>query len=109
MALFHLSDVVTLITTHVTDVTHHRNCTTPFVVVDAMHNLFLGLIHEHFSGILDIQLQPDKEKDIPVLHCNFSDAWRNLGSREQASMRRIIHWLEQLMILQLSTEEEMKQ
>jgi len=78
-----------------------------FVVVDAMHNLLLGLIHEHFTGILGIQLQPDKEKDAPVLRCDFTDTWTHLGNKEQTSMRRIIRWLEHPMSLQLSTEDGM--
>ena len=72
-----------------------------------MHNLLLGLIHEHFTGILGIQLQPDKEKDAPVLRCNFTDTWTHLAHKEQASMRRIIRWLEHPMTSQLSTEDGM--
>jgi hypothetical protein len=78
-----------------------------FVVVDAMHNLLLGLIHEHFSGILGIQLQPDKEKDAPVLQCNFTNAWTHLGHKEQSGMERIIRWLEHPMSSRLSTEDGM--
>ena len=39
---------------------------TRFVVIDAMHNLFLGLINKHFQDILGIRLEKDLEQDAPV-------------------------------------------
>jgi hypothetical protein len=42
-----------------------------FVVIDAMHNLFLGLIKEHFENILGIQVE--KEVKDTVLAILFSD------------------------------------
>jgi len=79
-----------------------------FVIVDAMHNLFLGLIHKHFTGILGIQLLPDKEKDKPVFQCNMSKDWSGFTQNGIASMKKVIRWLEHPMTAQLSTDDGMK-
>jgi len=68
---------------------------TRFVVVDAMHNLFLGLIKEHFIGIIGIALDKrDKQGSAkPALHLNFSDEWRAFTANEQKSVGKILKWL----------------
>ena len=76
-----------------------------FVVVDLMHNLFLGLLHEHFNKILGLPLPKDGEEAKPVLHLPLSEAWKNLGPNEQKSMRRLIRWLELPMCKALATED----
>jgi len=76
-----------------------------FVVVDPMHNLFLGLLHEHFNKILGLPLPKDGKEAKPVLHLPLSEAWKNLGPNEQKSMRRLIRWLELPMCKALATED----
>lgn len=76
-----------------------------FVVVDAMHNLFLGLIHEHFTGILGLHLPTDKDKDPPVLQLRISDAWKQLSKNEGSSMKRVMSWLEKPMVASLCTDD----
>jgi len=61
------------------------------VVVDAMHNLFLGLIKEHFIGILGIAL-PRKQED-PVFSVVFSDPPAHLTENEKKSVERLKKWL----------------
>jgi hypothetical protein len=76
-----------------------------FVVVDAMHNLFLGLIHEHFTGILGLHLPTDKDKDPPVLQLRISDTWKQLSKNEISSMRHVLSWLERPMVMSLGTDD----
>jgi hypothetical protein len=74
-----------------------------FVVVDAMHNLFLGLIKEHFDGILGIRC--DKEAEQPVFVVNLSDDWKAFTPTEQASVKRLKRWLEAPMSEELSADQ----
>ena len=78
-----------------------------FVVVDPMHNLLLGLIHEHFTGVLGLSLPADKDEDPPVLRLPLSDpeAWMQLSNNEQKSWRRLMRWLERPMSEELNTVE----
>jgi Transposase family tnp2 len=62
------------------------------IVVDAMHNLFLGLIKEHFDGILGIRLL--KAEEGPVLKIKFSTSQEQLTPQEQKSVSRLQKWLE---------------
>ena len=48
---------------------------TRFVIIDAMHNLFLGLINQHFQNILGIQLNKDKEQSGSAINVYFIDPW----------------------------------
>jgi Transposase family tnp2 len=66
-----------------------------FVVVDAMHNLFLGLIKEHFQGILGIGAW--KDKDEMALSIKFSDEWTKFSMTEQKSIKRLKGYLESPM------------
>src|ERR1700678_2558176 len=61
------------------------------IVVDAMHNLFLGLIKAHFIGILWIAL-PQKQKD-PVFSVVFSDPPTHLTENEKKSVEKLKKWL----------------
>ena len=64
-----------------------------FVVVDAMHNLFLGLIHEHFD-ILGMKLE-DAERDSIVLNILIQEAqYQSLSPNEQKSMEMLINLLQ---------------
>src|SRR6202789_3244416 len=62
------------------------------VVVDAMHNLFLGLIKEHFTGILGIGL-PRIQEDA-VFTIDFSVAPTNFTEKEKKSVEKLKKWLE---------------
>ena len=62
------------------------------VVIDAMHNLFLGLIKEHFTGILGIGL-PKIQED-PVLSVKFSDTPARFKENEKKSVEKLKKWLE---------------
>jgi Transposase family tnp2 len=75
-----------------------------YVVVDAMHNLFLGLIKEHFQGILGIGAQ--KDKDETVLSIKFSDELMNLSITEQKSVNRLKGYLESPMNDRLTSDRE---
>jgi hypothetical protein len=62
------------------------------VVIDAMHNLFLGLIKEHFMGILGIGL-PRAQQD-PVLSVKISDPPTRFKDTEKKSVEKLKKWLE---------------
>jgi hypothetical protein len=65
-----------------------------FVVVDAMHNLFLGLVQEHFD-ILGIQLNNTKSKTTPSIVIHIPEASINkLNEHERKSINRLINMLE---------------
>jgi len=68
------------------------------VVVDAMHNLFLGLIKEHLTGILGISL-PSRKQEGPVISINFSEPPSNFTTKEKQSLRKIHRWLSAPMSL----------
>ena len=64
-----------------------------FVVVDAMHYLFLSLVQEHFE-ILRIKLEQTKEETI-ALHIPIeSQEFQSLSMKEQKSMRQLIKLLQ---------------
>ena len=62
------------------------------VVVDSMHNLFLGLIKEHFSGILGIELARETEER--ALTVRLSDAPGDFNLPERKSVEKLRRWLE---------------
>ncbi|KAJ3500743.1 hypothetical protein NLJ89_g9653 [Agrocybe chaxingu] len=62
------------------------------VVVDSMHNLFLGLIKEHFCGILGIAL-PSREEE-PVLDIEFGQIPASFTSKERKSVEKLRKWLQ---------------
>ena len=73
-----------------------------FVVVDAMHNLFLGLIQEHYE-ILGIKLEGEEDNKVvvdisPIISVGLSTA-------EQKSVNRLIGILEQSMNSALATSD----
>jgi hypothetical protein len=63
-----------------------------FIVVDAMHNLFLGLVKEHFNGILGVCLNKDEPE--VVLDIKLSDSWTFFSHKEQKSVKQLKKWLE---------------
>jgi hypothetical protein len=74
------------------------------VVVDAMHNLFLGLIKEHFTSILGIgslRIQEDS-----VLSIKFSLAPTNFTDNEKKSVEKLKRWFEAPASKVFSTERE---
>ena len=76
-----------------------------FVVIDPMHNLLLGLIQEHFSGILGLSLPVDKNQNPSVLQLSVSNAWLQLSDNERKSWKRLIQWLEHPMCQDLTTPQ----
>ena len=62
------------------------------VVVDPMHNLFLGLIKEHFTGILGINLpKPTQEK--PAIVIAFTTPSK-LNQNDVTGVEKLRRWLE---------------
>ncbi|KAJ3502990.1 hypothetical protein NLJ89_g8636 [Agrocybe chaxingu] len=64
-----------------------------FVVVDAMHNLFLGLIQEHFE-ILGIKLAQKEEDQVAFQVSIPPDAIAALDEQPRKSMHRLISLLQ---------------
>ena len=74
-----------------------------FVVIDAMHNLFLGLIQEHFQGILGIRLVKDSDSDLgPVIDISLSD--NNLKDAERKTLSKALNWLTSPMNQDLASD-----
>ena len=71
-----------------------------------MHNLFLGLIQEHFQGILGIRLVKDSDVDAsPVLNIPLSDCTgNNLNNTEWKSLSKALTWLMGPMNHELASE-----
>jgi Transposase family tnp2 len=73
------------------------------VVVDCMHNLFLGLVQEHFE-ILGIRMDNKKGKEPPALSINIStEAMSGLDKNERKSMDKLIETLESPMNKELES------
>jgi hypothetical protein len=68
-----------------------------------MHNLFLGLIKEHFEGILGISL-PKEEKEV-VVQIVLSNEWKDFTPNEQKSVRKLKKWLESPISDDLKSDE----
>lgn len=62
------------------------------VVVDSMHNLFLGLIKEHFTGILGIGNVTYREP--AVLQIAFASLPADFGVPNTKSVQKLKNWLE---------------
>jgi hypothetical protein len=65
-------------------------------VVDAMHNLFLGLVQEHFE-ILGIRLELEGEKPPAAIDLSTAlppQSYMHLKTTEQTKMRSLIRILE---------------
>jgi hypothetical protein len=69
------------------------------IVVDAMHNLFLGLIKEHFDGILGIRLS--KAEEVPALEVEFSTLWKEFTPQEQKSVSKLKKLLQKPLAAEL--------
>ena len=70
------------------------------VVVDAMHNLFLGLIKEHLTGILGISLQ-SRKPEAPAISISFSEPPSDFTTKEKQSLKKLHQWLSAPMSLLL--------
>lgn len=75
------------------------------VVVDAMHNLFLGLIKEHFDGILGVRLP--KTQEAPVVEVNFSVLWKEFTPKEQKSVCKLMKYLQAPMKTELAENRKL--
>ena len=78
---------------------------TRFIVVDAMHNLFLGLIKTHITQILGIDLDRKAPPEAAVLEVNLSDGWKSMTIKEQKSVRSIRRWLQGPLAEDLASED----
>jgi hypothetical protein len=79
---------------------------TRFVVIDAMHNLFLGLINEHFQNILGIRLDKDKEPSGSTINVNFTDPqWEIQTEVEKKGGKKLLEWLRKPLNTELNTKE----
>jgi hypothetical protein len=69
-----------------------------------MHNLFLGLLQEHFE-ILGIKLEGKEDNNtvVDILPLILAEFFSHLSTAEQKSMNRLIHILEQPMNSALDT------
>jgi hypothetical protein len=63
-----------------------------FVVVDAMHNLFLGLIQEHCKHVLGIEL--DSSPVERVLSIPLDSTWEAFGPKDQTAVQYLKNALE---------------
>ena len=77
---------------------------TRFVVLDVMHNLFLGLINKHFQDILGIRLEKDLDKKAPAIDLAFSDHWTRLDNEDRKHVSRLIKYLNQPLNHDLNTD-----
>lgn len=59
---------------------------TQFVVVDSMHNLFLGLIKTHFEDILGLREKKSLSNTSPVLDITLTTSVNGYSDKEQASI-----------------------
>jgi Transposase family tnp2 len=78
---------------------------TRFVVIDAMHNLFLGLISEHFQNILGIRLDKDKEVIGPAINVRFTDPRWGIQKEDKKNGEKLLRWLRMPLNAELNTEE----
>jgi hypothetical protein len=75
------------------------------VVVDCMHNLFLGLIKEHFE-ILGIRMDNKKCNETPALSINISmDGMSELNKNERKSVDKLIETLESPLNKELESQD----
>jgi hypothetical protein len=73
---------------------------TKFLAVDPMHNLFLGVIKEHFQNILGNRPKSKVKPKFPItsIHIQFPNDPTNPVPKEKparASVRRLMKWLEE--------------
>lgn len=79
---------------------------TRFVVIDAMHNLFLGLINEHFQNILGIRLDKDKEPSGPTINVDFTNPrWETQTEAEKKDGKKLLRWLRMPLNTVLTTKK----
>lgn len=73
-----------------------------YVVVDAMHNLFLGLVHTHFEDVLGFKNKKTQPQAVVSLGY-ISNTWETFTAKERKSVECIRNWLEQPMADKLKT------
>ena len=79
---------------------------TRFVVIDAMHNLFLGLINQHFQNILGIRLNKDKEQSGSTINVYFTNPqWDTQTEVEKKDSKRLLGWLRMPLNSEINTME----
>lgn len=69
-----------------------------YVVIDGMHNLFLGLIKIHFEEILGLRESKSKKKgnqfEKPAITICLSEQWKTFSEKEQVSVEKLRRYLE---------------
>lgn len=81
-----------------------------FVVVDAMHNLFLGLMKEHYE-ILGVRLNTVKEDHIALpirISGALNDKIENLAKNPRSTMRSLLKFLQLPLAERVATPKERK-
>ena len=78
-----------------------------FVVIDAMHNLFLGFINFHFCDILGYCSPTIKnQQQEPAISLSFSDGWKELNEHEQKSVKKLQKDLESHIVNEIKTNRQ---
>ncbi|KAK0505452.1 hypothetical protein EDD18DRAFT_1344273 [Armillaria luteobubalina] len=83
------------------------------IIVDVMHNLFLGLLKTHFRGILGFHIQKTAESkpDISINIINVHENHKPMGSNDLKSIHKIISLLKKTplkMLTDVATREIIK-
>ena len=74
------------------------------VVVDSMHNLFLGLLKEHFNGILGIGLPLEREQ--PVLDLKLGEVPSDFKETDKKGLKKLLKLLQAPVATALPSEAE---
>jgi hypothetical protein len=77
-----------------------------FVVVDAMHNLFLGLIKKHYEDIVGFSAKNAPDPQPAFSLDNLSDAWKTFSKNARQHVVRIRKDLEKPMANELETARD---
>jgi hypothetical protein len=78
-----------------------------FVIIDAMHNLFLGLINFHFCDILGYCSPTIKnQQQEPAISLNVSDGWKEFNECEQKSVKKLQKDLESHVANEMETNRQ---
>ena len=78
-----------------------------FVIINAMHNLFLGFINFHFCDILGYCSPTIKnQQQEPAISLSFSDGWKELNEHEQKSVKKLQKDLESHIANEIKTSRQ---
>lgn len=74
-----------------------------YVIIDAMHNLFLGLVQKHFEDIIGFKKKAQPLEAVISLG-HISNRWETFTAKERKSVERLRNYLVQPMVDELKTE-----